>query len=420
MASSGTSDEIEFSFRACRFGTFRAFPIKNDSEKSKDVSSQFEPAMLNSKGIQFPIRLSQNAVDEILIEIPAKSLKYVEVFMQRGCPVIWIKTNAACAKKIRGQCNINDETGPYFNPNSEGPYEQQIALILAQDPLPFTVSHNIKHIFLSIAKQLKKDKTKFFKEISHKINNDKLVQCTLSMDKVENLENGKKQNNAKKPNKATGSTESGLVSAPSEQTKFHFRTCRLGTLRSFPVRIDSSSASQAAQPTKPASLDANGLELDVQLEQDGFADGTSFKILSKHIQSVEVFLQRGCPVIWIKPTVACAKKLCNLFDLTESNGPYIDPNSDAAPETKIGLITVDPLPFAVSHNIKNIFFKIAANRGLQRNKFFKEITHKENNDRLVENTLFMDDLNTAKKPVGKKREATKNKTKSAAKRRKAN
>ncbi|XP_076823890.1 histone-lysine N-methyltransferase EHMT2-like isoform X1 [Clavelina lepadiformis] len=186
---------------------------------------------------------------------------------------------------------------------------------------------------------------------------------------------------------------SSLAALRRDQIELEFRTIRLGTLKTFPSKCELITLNKETRKTKPLVLTEKGFKFLLQLEQDGGSAGIVIKIAAKHIQSITAYMQRGCPVIWIKPDQICAERIRARCNLTTRLGPYLDPSSEATAEQEIAIIpSQDPLPFAICHSIQRIFHKIAASCGISKDRFFTQISHKENNEKLVQCTVYMDNM----------------------------
>ena len=62
-----------------------------------------------------------------------------------------------------------------------------------------------------------------------------------------------------------------------------------------------------------------------------FSDGSekvTLRMSAKRIQSIRAFMNRGCPVLWIKPDAIWAQRARDICGMKSKRGPYLDPDSD--------------------------------------------------------------------------------------------
>ena len=52
--------------------------------------------------------------------MPAKRIQNVCAFMNRNCPVLWIKPDTVWAERARDICGMKSKRGPYLDPDSDG------------------------------------------------------------------------------------------------------------------------------------------------------------------------------------------------------------------------------------------------------------------------------------------------------------
>nr|CAB3241457.1 histone-lysine N-methyltransferase EHMT1 [Phallusia mammillata] len=182
------------------------------------------------------------------------------------------------------------------------------------------------------------------------------------------------------------------MSFPMTKVEFAVAGIRIGTLRTYPVVVNTSvEDGKEIKQTAPFFLSDKGVRFTVSRRDNTSSGDFGIKISAKHIQLVEAHLMRGCPVIWIKPDAVCAEKIRAICNLTDSKRTYFDPDSKASPEQMIAVITkMDPLPLSVSQSIQQIFLKMARLLHRPPDVFFKIITQSECNKRLVNSISFME------------------------------
>uniref|UniRef100_H2Y6Q8 Uncharacterized protein n=1 Tax=Ciona savignyi TaxID=51511 RepID=H2Y6Q8_CIOSA len=185
MSVDTRQDHVDFPIRSVRIGSLKTFPVQVDD--GMDSKKTTIPLHLDESGVKFTV-LPEGEVDrdkQITIKISSKRIERVEVYVLRGCPVIYIITDEKMAKSIRRTCNMNDRMSYFYDPKSNVLAEQHITVITDQDPLPFALAHNIQKIFKQIFKNHGKRMDTSFKVLSQRECNDKLVQCTLSNEEIQ-------------------------------------------------------------------------------------------------------------------------------------------------------------------------------------------------------------------------------------------
>ena len=50
----------------------------------------------------------------------AKRIECVHAFLSRGCPVLWIKPDKVWAERARKVCGMDNDKGPYIDPEAAG------------------------------------------------------------------------------------------------------------------------------------------------------------------------------------------------------------------------------------------------------------------------------------------------------------